>query len=253
MSGHSKWSTIKHKKGALDAKRSQLFTKLSREIMVAARSGDPNPDINFRLRLAVDNAKSQNMPKENIERAIEKGSGNPNSSEQLHEIIYEGYGPGGVGLLINVLTDNKNRSAAAVRSCITRIGGNLASNGSVSWNFENKGMISIITDQEETEILALKIMDIGADDIEINDNLIDITVNYQEFSSVKNIVEKIPDLKIEKAEIIQVPNSSIELNDTESNKMLKLLSDLEELDDVTKVFSNADFTEESIIKFTESL
>ena len=253
MSGHSKWSTIKHKKGAQDAKRGQLFTKLSREIMVAARSGDPNPDMNFRLRLAVDNAKSQNMPKENIERAIEKGSGNPNSSEQLYEIIYEGYGPGGVGLLINVLTDNKNRSAAAVRSCITRIGGNLASNASVSWNFENKGMISIVTDQEETEILALKIMDIGADDIEINDNLIDITVNYQEFSSVKNIVEKIPDLKIEKAEIIQVPNSSIELNDTESNKMLKLLNDLEELDDVTKVFSNADFTEESIIKFTESL
>ena len=241
MSGHSKWSTIKHKKGAQDAKRGQLFTKLSREIMVAARSGEPDPDMNFHLRLAVDNAKSQNMPKENIERAIEKGSGHLNSSEQLHEIIYEGYGPGGVGLIINVLTDNKNRTAAAVRSCITRIGGNLASNGSVSWNFENKGMISIVTDQEETEILALKIMDIGADDIEINDNLIDITVNYQEFSSVKNIVEKIPDLKIEKAEIIQVPNSSIELNDTESNKMLKLLSDLEELDDVIKVFLKCRF------------
>ena len=136
MSGHSKWSTIKHKKGAADAKRGQLFTKLSREIMIAAKQGDPNPDLNFRLRLAVDNAKSLNMPKDNIERAISKGSGVGSDSVTLEEITYEAYGPGGIGIIIQTLTDNKNRTAAEVRSQITRSGGNLAGSGSVSWNFE---------------------------------------------------------------------------------------------------------------------
>ena len=249
MSGHSKWSTIKHKKGALDAKRGQLFTKLSREITVAAKDGDTNPDMNFKLRLAVDNAKAQNMPKENIERAIEKGSGQLSGSEQLNEIVYEAYGPSGVGILIYVLTDNKNRSAAAVRSCITRTGGNLASNGAVSWNFETKGLISVNVKNGDPELIALRIMDEGAEDIEINDKIIEISLEYQELAKFREIVDTISELETEKSEIVQIPNSSVDLNDSESSKMLKLLSDLEDLDDVTKVFSSANFSEKSIEEF----
>ena len=150
MSGHSKWSTIKHKKGAADAKRGQLFTKLTREITVAAREGAPDPVMNFRLRLAVDNAKSQNMPKDNIERAIAKGSGKGADGNALEELVYEAYGPGGTGFIIQTLTDNRNRAASGIRSKITRGGGNLAANGSVSWNFEQKGLV---TSKSKAQIL----------------------------------------------------------------------------------------------------
>ena len=185
MSGHSKWSTIKHKKGAQDARRGQLFTKLSREITVAAKSGDQNPDMNFRLRLAVDNAKSQNMPKENIERAIIKGSGSSDKSDTLFEITYEAYGPGGVGIIINVLTDNKNRSASLVRSLITRSGGSLAGSGSVAWNFLTKGLVTVTVSGEDPERLALEVMDEGIEEIDIDGESVDVTSSYEEFSKIK--------------------------------------------------------------------
>ena len=144
MSGHSKWSTIKHKKGALDAKRGKLFTKLSKEIIVAAREGS-DPEMNFRLRLAIQNAKDSNMPSDNIERSIKKGSGEDTGGAIFEEITYEGYGPGGTAFILQALTDNKNRTAAEVRSCFSKNGGNLAESGAVSWNFETKGVIDINT------------------------------------------------------------------------------------------------------------
>ena len=249
MSGHSKWSTIKHKKGAADAKRGQLFTKLSREIMIAAKQWDPNPDLNFRLRLAVDNAKSLNMPKDNIERAISKGSGVGSDSVTLEEITYEAYGPGGIGLIIQTLTDNKNRTAAEVRSQITRSGGNLAGTGSVSWNFEQKGIINISVKNGNQEEIALEIVDNGAEDFEITDNNIHITVAYENFSEIKSNIETIKGIEITEADLALVPNSITMLNDKDGTQTLKLIDSLEELDDVSKVFSNADFSDKSINDF----
>jgi len=249
MSGHSKWSTIKHKKGAADAKRGQLFTKLSREIMIAAKQGDPNPDLNFRLRLAVDNAKSLNMPKDNIERAISKGSGVGSDTVTLEEITYEAYGPGGIGIIIQTLTDNKNRTAAEVRSQLTRSGGNLAGTGSVSWNFEQKGIINLrVIDGDEEEI-ALDIVDNGAEDFEIIDKSIHVTATYEKFSEIKSKIETIEGIEITEADLALVPNTTTMLNDKEGTQTLKLIETLEDLDDVSKVFSNADFSEKSINDF----
>ncbi|MBU88297.1 MAG: YebC/PmpR family DNA-binding transcriptional regulator [SAR202 cluster bacterium] len=252
MSGHSKWSTIKHKKGAQDARRGQLFTKLSREITVAAKSGDQNPDMNFRLRLAVDNAKSQNMPKENIERAIIKGSGSSDKSDTLFEITYEAYGPGGVGIIINVLTDNKNRSASLVRSLITRNGGSLAGSGSVAWNFLTKGLVTVTVLGEDPERLALEVMDEGIEEIDIDGESVDVTSGYEEFSKIKEFIQKLGYTQIERAEIIQLPTSTVDLDDSQSIQTLRLLDSLEELDDVTKIFSNANFTDIAMEEYANS-
>lgn len=252
MSGHSKWSTIKHKKGAQDARRGQLFTKLSREITVAAKSGDQNPDMNFRLRLAVDNAKSQNMPKENIERAIIKGSGSSDKSDTLFEITYEAYGPGGVGIIINVLTDNKNRSASLVRSLITRSGGSLAGSGSVAWNFLTKGLVTVTVSGEDPERLALEVMDEGIEEIDIDGESVDVTSSYEEFSKIKEFIEKLGYTQIERAEIVQLPTSTVDLDDSQSIQTLRLLDSLEELDDVTKIFSNANFTDIAMEEYANS-
>lgn len=252
MSGHSKWSTIKHKKGAQDARRGQLFTKLSREITVAAKSGDQNPDMNFRLRLAVDNAKSQNMPKENIERAIIKGSGSSDKSDTLFEITYEAYGPGGVGIIINVLTDNKNRSASLVRSLITRSGGSLAGSGSVAWNFLTKGLVTVTVPGEDPERLALEVMDEGIEEIDIDGESVDVTSSYEEFSKIKEFIEKLGYTQIERAEIVQLPTSTVDLDDSQSIQTLRLLDSLEELDDVTKIFSNANFTDIAMEEYANS-
>ena len=191
MSGHSKWSTIKHKKGILDAKKGVLFTKLSREITVAAKSGDSDPELNFRLRLAIDNAKSQNMPKDNIERAVAKGSGSGSSGDSFEEITYEGIGPGGVGIIIQTLTDNKNRSAASVRSTITRAGGTFATTGAVSWNFEQKGQIVINVDGGDPELIALESIDEGAEDFDVYENTVEITCLYSELSNLQNTMNQI--------------------------------------------------------------
>lgn len=252
MSGHSKWSTIKHKKGAQDARRGQLFTKLSREITVAAKSGDQNPDMNFRLRLAVDNAKSQNMPKDNIERAITKGSGSSDRSDTLFEITYEAYGPGGVGIIINVLTDNKNRSASLVRSLITRNGGSLAGNGSVAWNFITKGLLTVTVPDEDPDRLALEVMDEGIEEIDIDGESVDVTSSYEEFSKIKQFIEKLGYTQIERAEIVQLPTSTVDLDDSHSIQTLRLLDSLEELDDVTKIFSNANFTDNAMEEYANS-
>ncbi len=252
MSGHSKWSTIKHKKGAADAKRGQLFTRLSREIMVAARSGDSNPDMNFRLRLAVDNARSSNMPKDNILRAIERGAGTGDSGNQLEEITYEGYGPGGIGIIIQTLTDNKNRSVTDVRTKLTRNGGTMAQAGAVAWNFETKGQISVVVEGRDPDDVALEVVDAGAEDVDIEDSQISITSAFDGFPQVQAAVEKIEGVKIEGAEIAMVPTSVVELDNDKSRQTMRLIDALEEIDDVQKVFSNAEFTDEAMAEYAES-
>ena len=249
MSGHSKWSTIKHKKGAADAKRGQLFTKLTREIMVAAREGDTDPDMNFRLRLAIDSAKSLNMPKDNIERAVARGSGVGDDSLVLEEISYEAYGPGGAGIIVQALTDNKNRTAAEVRAQITRGGGNLAGSGAVSWNFENKGLITVEVTEGDPDDTALEIVDAGAEDVEVDGTTVEVTAPYEEFAQVKAAVEKLSGITVERAELALVATSLISLDDKASMQTLRLLDALEEVDDVSKVYSNADFPDEVLEKY----
>ena len=249
MSGHSKWSTIKHKKGAADAKRGQLFTKLSREIMVAAREGDPNPEMNFRLRLAVDNAKSLNMPKDNIDRAVARGSGVGDDSIILEEISYEAYGPGGAGIIVQALTDNKNRTAAEVRAQITRAGGNLAGAGAVSWNFESKGLITVEVNDRDPDDVALEIVDVGAEDVDVDGGTVQVTAPYEDFAQVKSAVEALAGITLESAELALVPTTLVPLDDKTSMQTLRLLDALEEVDDVSKVYSNADFPDEVLVKY----
>ncbi|MDA1279364.1 MAG: YebC/PmpR family DNA-binding transcriptional regulator [Chloroflexi bacterium] len=251
MSGHSKWSTIKHKKGAADAKRGQLFTKLSREIMVAAREGDPNPEMNFRLRLAMDTAKSLNMPKDNIDRAVARGSGTGDDSIILEEISYEAYGPGGAGIIVQALTDNKNRTAAEVRARITRAGGNLAGAGAVAWNFESKGLITVDVNGRDADEVALEIVDAGAEDVEIDGNTVQIVAPYEDFALVKTAVEALEGITLESAELALVPTAMIPLDDHSSMQTLRLLDALEEVDDVSKVYSNADFPDEALARYAE--
>ena len=251
MSGHSKWSTIKHKKGAADAKRGQLFTKLSREITVAAREGSPDPDMNFRLRLAMDNAKAQNMPKDTIERAVAKGAGKGADGNALEELTYEAYGPGGTGFIIQTLTDNRNRAASSIRSKITRSGGNLASNGAVSWNFEQKGLVTLEVDgaDADPEEVALEVMDIGAEDVDIEDDLVSVTFPFNEFARAKVELETLTNVRVENAELAMVPNNTISLEKSQAVQTLRLLDELEELDDVSKVFTNVDFSDEVLEEF----
>ena len=249
MSGHSKWSTIKHKKGAADAKRGQLFTKLTREITVAAREGSDDPDMNFRLRLAIDNAKSQNMPKDTIERAVAKGSGKGADGNALEELTYEAYGPGGTGFIIQTLTDNRNRAASGIRSKVTRSGGNLASNGAVSWNFEQKGLVTLEVEGADPEEVALEVMDIGAEDVDIEEDLVSITFPFNEFARAKTELETLSDVRVENAELAMVPNSTVTLEKSQALQTLRLLDELEDLDDVSKVFTNADFPEEVLEEF----
>jgi YebC/PmpR family DNA-binding regulatory protein len=252
MSGHSKWSTIKHKKGVLDARRGQLFTRLSREILVAARSGDSNPDMNFRLRLAVDNARAANMPKENIERAIAKGAGTGANGETLDEITYEGYGPGGAGLIIQTLTDNKNRSATDVRTKLSRNGGNMAQTGAVAWNFEQKGLMTVSVEGRDPEEVALEVVDAGAEDVEIDGDTINITSAFDGFPDVQKAVEAIEGVRVESVEVAMVPTTVVELDANASRQAMRLIDALEELDDVQKVFSNAEFDEEALAEYANA-
>ena len=248
MSGHSKWSTIKHKKGALDAKRGKLFTKLSKEIIVAAREGS-DPEMNFRLRLAIQNAKASNMPSDNIERSIKKGSGEDTSGATYEEITYEGYGPGGTAFILQALTDNKNRTAAEVRSCFSKNGGNLAESGAVSWNFETKGVIDVNADKDSVEEISMEGIDAGAIDVDVEEANITFYTTYQDFENVKKFLEANDSVSIDRSEIELVPNTFADVDKTVALKTMKLLEKLEDLDDIQKVFSNLEITNELIDDF----
>jgi YebC/PmpR family DNA-binding regulatory protein len=246
MSGHSKWSNIKHKKAAADAKRGKVFTKLIRELTVAARlGGDPNT--NPRLRMAISAAKNQNMPKDTIERAIKRGTGEI-GGEELHEIIYEGYGPGGSAVLVEVLTDNKNRTVSDIRRIFTKYGGNLGESGCVAWTFEKKGRISFEKGKVDEDKLFEVALEAGADDVKNEEGELVVITSPDTFESVKAAIEG-AGLKYASAEVTMIPQNSVRIEGREAEQMLRLMEALEDSDDVQNVYSNFDIAEELMQAF----
>ena len=243
MSGHSKWANIKRRKSAVDAKRGKIFTKIARELQVAARQGGPDPEANIRLRLVLDKARAANMPKDNIQRAINRGAGLEKGSE-LEEAIYEGYGPHGVAILVEALTDNRNRSVAEIRHVFSRAGGSLAGAGAVAWQFERKGQISVKLEGIDEEDLFLLAVDAGAEDVDFNDDgTAEIITQATELATVRDKLAE-AGLAIESAELTMMPKNEIELPVQEAMKVLNLLESLEDLDDVQKVHSNLALSDE---------
>ncbi len=239
MAGHSKWANIKHRKGRQDEKRQKIFSKLIRELTVASKLGGPEPTDNPRLRLALDKALGANMPKDTIERAIARGSGDQ-ETDNLEETIYEGYGPNGVAIIVETLTDNKNRTVAEVRHAFSKYGGSLGTDGSVAYLFTKVGQI-VVQNTDEEKIFDISVSN-GAEEIEKGDesNLI-ISVEVEEFHNLKNILEE-KDINIIEYELIMKAANSVELDDEASEKVIKLLESLEDLDDVQNVHSNAEFS-----------
>ena len=248
MSGHSKWSSIKHKKGAADAKRGKLFTKLVKEIIVAAREGGGDADANPRLRLAISSAKSANMPNSNIEKAVKRGTGELEGLK-YESYTYEGYGHNGVAILIETLTDNKQRTVAEIRHTFSKYGGNLAETGSVSWIFEQKGLIQIpIEDIDEEEIMMTS-LDAGADDIITEDEFYEIYTPYSELHTVLQNLES-AGYNVEKAELTRVPKNAINA-DKVAEKLFRLIDKLDDLDDVQKIYSNLEVSDETMKRLSE--
>ena len=244
MSGHSKWATIKRAKGANDAKRGALFTKLSREIIVAAKEGGGDPTANFKLRLAIQKAKANNVPNDNIERAISKATGG-GADDHLEESMYEGYGPGGAAILVATLTDNRNRTVSEVRHQFTRAGGNLGEAGSVAWQFDPKGLISIPLEGKDADVIALAAIDAGAEDVEIQDDLVEVQTEPASLESVRKALES-GGFTIENADFAMVPKTLIELDNKTAHQAMRLIESLEDLEDVQRVYSNADFSDEAV-------
>ncbi|MGD9116740.1 MAG: YebC/PmpR family DNA-binding transcriptional regulator [Dehalococcoidia bacterium] len=241
MSGHSKWSTIKRKKGVADDRRGQLFTKLAREIIVAVREGGDNPEGNFRLRLAIQKARDNNMPLDNIDRAIKRGSGRAEGVE-LAEMVLEGYGPSGVAILVQALSDNRNRTIQEVRNIFTRNGGNMGESGCVAWLFDSRGVITVETNDRDPEEMALQAIDLGADDVKIEKTFIDIYTKPDELEKVREALEK-EKIAIASAELLMVPKSTVDMEEKAALQTLRMLDKLEELDEVQNVSSNADFSD----------
>lgn len=242
MSGHSKWSSIKHKKGAADAKRGKIFTRLIREITVAARMGGGDPSGNPRLRSAIAAAKAENMPKENIERAIKKGTGELEGTS-YEESSYEGYGPGGVAVLVDCLTDNKNRTVAEVKHAFERHGGNLGEPGCVAWMFDKKGLIVVEKDQVDEEKLLDLALEAGAEDVNDEENEFEVITDPGDFEGVREVIEgeKIP---YTLAEISMIPKNTVKLEGKKAQQMLSLMQALEDNDDVSNVYANFDIPDE---------
>ena len=243
MSGHSKWSTIKRQKGANDAKRGALFTKVAREISVAARQGGGDPDANYRLRLAIEKARSVNMPADNIKRTIDKATGG-GEAEQFEEIVYEGYGPGGVAVLVEAQTDNRNRTAAEVRSIFTKTGGQLAGSGAVAWQFEPRGLITIARDGVDPDEVALAAIDAGAEDVDTeDDDAIEVYTSPGDLEAVRKGLET-AGIPVESAEATMIAKQTVELDASKARQALRMVELLEDLDDVSRVTANFDIPEE---------
>lgn len=241
MSGHSKWSTIKRKKGALDEKRGKIFSKLIKEITVAAKIGGGDIDGNPRLRLAIDNAKSANMPLDNITRAIKKATGELEGVTYL-ELMYEGYGPSGVAFIVECLTDNKNRTVADVRHLFTKHGNGLGETGSVAWMFDRKGVITLPTQGKEEEEIFEIILEAGADDLQTEEEIFEVTTSVDSFETVRKALVD-ANLEIDNASLQWIAKNLIEVEGEDSEKVEKLYDMLEDIDDVQNVYSNADFKE----------
>ena len=242
MSGHSKWSQIKRQKGANDAKRGAVFTKIAREISVVARQGGADPDANYRLRLAIEKARAVNMPQDNIKRTIERAAGG-GDAEQIEEIVYEGYGPGGVAILVEAATDNRNRTAADVRSIFSKAGGQLAGSGAVAWQFEPRGVIAIGRDGVDPDEVALAAIDAGAEDIDTSDDPIEVLTTPGDLEGVRRSLED-AGVPIESAELILNPKARIEIEATQARQNLRLIEALEDHDDVQRVTANFDLPDE---------
>ncbi len=242
MSGHSKWSTIKHKKGAADKKRAKIFTKLIKEITVAARMGGGDPAANPRLRHALSEANSQNMPKDTAERAVKKGTGDL-EGVNYEEIIYEGYGPGGVAVLVECLTDNRNRTIAEVRSIFGKAGGNVGTDGCVAWMFDKKGLISVSKEHADEETLMDLALDAGAEDIIEETDSFDIITEPGDYDAVKDAVDA-AQIKYELSEITMIPQNMTKLDGKEAEQMINFMEALDDSDDVQKFYSNADIPDE---------
>ena len=247
MSGHSKWATIKRAKGAADAKRGQLFTKLGHEIMIAAREGGGDPDSNFRLRLVLDKARQANMPKDNIERAIQRGTGTLKDGANFEEVNYEGYGPHGTAFLLEGLTDNKNRTVADVRHVFARYGGNLGADGCVAWMFSRKGYIEILIGDQDPDEIALIAIDAGAEDVEYDENSVEIYTQPNDLHSVQAVLAE--SYSVETSELSWVPQSRQTLDEKQTLQTMKLIEALEDLDDVRQVSTNLDISDEVMAQY----
>lgn len=242
MSGHSKWATIKHKKGKTDARRGKLFSKLSRAITVAAREGGPDPAMNISLANAIEKAKAESMPKENIERAIQRGAGGA-EGVNYESIMYEGYGPAGVAIIVDVLTDNKNRSAADVRNIFSKHGGQLAQPGAVAWVFERRGSIVVDgTRYTEDDVMAAAI-EAGAEDVVTDGEEFQVLTQPAEFAAVRDAITA-AGIEIENAELTMIPKNTVKLEENDARKTMKIMDALEDSDDVQEVYANFDISEE---------
>ncbi len=246
MSGHSKWSTIKRKKGAADAKRGQLFTRLAREISIAARQGGGDPDVNFRLRLAIDRARTNNMPKDNIERAIQKGTGEgKDGAAQIEEVMYEGYAPHGVAMLIECVTDNRNRAVAEIRHTLTRFGGSMGETGSVGWQFNRLAYFSFpLAEHDQDKIFELAVEG-GADDVTFEDGVVEIIGAVDNFKAINDQLEA-ANIETDEAGLRMFPTNEIELNPSDTAQLLRVVEALEELEDVQNVYSNLHISDEAL-------
>jgi len=250
MSGHSKWSSIKHKKGAADAKRGKIFTKIIKEITVAARIGGGDPDGNPRLRTAIMGAKSKNMPVDNITRAIKKGTG---ELEGVHyeEHTYEGYGPGGAAIFLEAMTDNKNRTVSEIRAALGKAGGNLGENGCVGWMFEQKGLIVVKTEAKTEDDLMELAIDAGADDLQTVDEHYEITTAVESFEAVRKALED-AGVPMELAEITRIPQNTVSIDEKKGKALLKLMDILDDHDDIQKAYSNFDISDEVMAAIIEN-
>ena len=248
MSGHSKWSTIKHQKGAADAKRGQLFTRLTKEIVVAAKAGGGDPAANPRLRLAVQQARQGNMPLDNIERAIKRATGQGADEAVLEELVYEGFSPGGAAILVVAVTDNRNRASSEVRNAFDRNNGKMGQVGSVGWLFEQKGVITLQLSREQMEEAELLAIEHGAEDTSTDENTLEIRTAPEDFEAVRHALEEAT-LTPLSAEVTMVPTTQTGLDERTAEQTLRLLDRLEDLDDVQKVHTNADFPETVLEKY----
>jgi YebC/PmpR family DNA-binding regulatory protein len=242
MSGHSKWSQIKRQKGANDVKRGAVFTKVAREISIAARAGGGDPDGNFRLRLAIEKARAVNMPADNIKRAIERAAGT-GEADQFEEIVYEGYGPGGVAVLVEAATDNRNRTAAEVRSRFAKSGGQLAASGAVAWQFEARGLITVPRDGIDVDEVALSAIDAGAEDVDTETDPLEIYTAPADLEAVRRRLEE-AGVAVDQSESAMIAKQTVELDASRARQALRLVEELEDLDDVQRVTANFDIPEE---------
>ncbi len=250
MSGHTKWHEIRRKKGVLDQRRGQRWTKLARDITVAAREGGGDANMNFRLRIAIDKAKQDNMPADNIQRAIDRGLGNTGEAD-LEEITYEGYASGGIAVLVEAATDNRNRTVAEVRAAFNKSGGTLGESGSVAWMFETKGMITIDrTPGMDAEEIMLMAIDANADDVIVNEDTLIIYTEFTDLAAVRDVLAE-NGIEMSGVEKVMLPKATVSVEDKEALQALKLMEKLDELDDVQKVYSNLDVSDELAEQFAE--